>query len=125
MTRRRNTPIDNSTGDTTTTGAAPVVEEIEFAELSKITSGDQPLIGWDPEIIENVEVQLEISIGTATISVGTLFDLRRDSIVKIDRLVDEPVDLLLNGRLVAKGQLVVVEDNFGIRITEIKSGDGV
>jgi len=50
-----------------------------------------------------------------------VLELASGSIIELDRVAGEPVDLLVNGRLVAKGEVVVIEDNFGIRITEIVS----
>ena len=50
-----------------------------------------------------------------------VLELASGSIVELDRMAGEPVDLLVNGRLIAKGEVVVIEDNFGLRLTEIVS----
>ena len=50
-----------------------------------------------------------------------VLELSTGSVIELDRVAGEPVDLLVNGRLVAKGEVVVIEDNFGLRITEIVS----
>lgn len=70
-------------------------------------------------LIRSVKVRLTAHLGGAQITVGELQALKDGSIVALDRLADEPVDLLLEGQLVARGHLVAVDDNFGVRITEI------
>lgn len=73
-------------------------------------------------LIQNLKVKLEIMVGGTEISVGELFSLKENSVLKLDRMTTEPLDIYLDGKPVARGKLVVVEDSFGICITEIAHG---
>lgn len=73
----------------------------------------------DLSLIEGVKVTIEALAGTATLSVGELFALRRDAVVRLDQAIDTPLELRLGDKRVALGHLVVVDDNLGIAITEI------
>jgi len=70
---------------------------------------------------EGQGLPLEVIVGECSMSVAELFDLRESSVVKLDREAQAPVDVLLDGKRVARGTLVAVDDNFGVRITEIGS----
>ncbi|XOV88301.1 MAG: flagellar motor switch protein FliN [Pseudomonadota bacterium] len=72
-------------------------------------------------LILNVPVSVAIEIGKTNISIGKLLKLCPGSVVELDRLVGEPHDVLVNGTLVAHGEIVVVKDRFGIRFTDIVS----
>ena len=60
-----------------------------------------------------------MELGRVRMLIRDVLELSTGSVIELDRIAGEPVDLLVNGRLVAKGEVVVIEDNFGIRITEI------
>jgi flagellar motor switch protein FliN/FliY len=66
-----------------------------------------------------VKVRLTVVVGEVQTTLGALMELKESAILKIDRPVDYPVDVLVDGNLVATGQLVVVDESFGVRITEI------
>lgn len=66
-----------------------------------------------------VKVQLQVCVGQAAMTVGQLLGAREHEVLALDRDVDQPVDLLLEGRVVARGQLVAVDGSFGVRITEL------
>ena len=70
-------------------------------------------------LIKNIDVKLEIKLGEAEMTVGELFDLTKDSLISLDRDVSSPVDVLLDGKVVARGNLVAVDNNFGVQITEV------
>lgn len=72
-------------------------------------------------LILNVEVDLTIEIGRTRVSIGDLLKLAPGSVVELDRAVGEPHDVLVNGTLIAHGEIVVVKDKFGIRFTDIVS----
>ncbi len=67
---------------------------------------------------------MSVEIGRTQMTVGDTLDLRAGSIVTLDRLAGEPVDLLVNGTPIARGEVVVVDEQFGMRVTEILEGDG-
>ncbi len=95
---------------------------IHGIELDELPAGEAgaSLVNENMDLIKDVKVTLQVVVGGAEISVGELFALGDASIVKLDRDVAAPVDVLLNGKVVARGALVVVDDNFGVRITETK-----
>ena len=66
-----------------------------------------------------VKVQLQVCVGQAAMTVGQLLGAREHEVLTLDRDVEQPVDLLLEGRVVARGQLVAVDGRFGVRITEL------
>jgi flagellar motor switch protein FliN/FliY len=75
----------------------------------------------------DVPMEVAVEIGRARMTVGETLQLRPGSIVTLERLAGEPVDLLVNGTSIARGEVVVVDEQFGLRVTEIVEGepDGV
>lgn len=74
--------------------------------------------------VAEVPLELSVEIGRTRMTVGETLDLRAGSIVTLDRLAGEPVDLLVNGTPIARGEVVVVDEQFGLRVTAILEGDG-
>nr|WP_255775434.1 FliM/FliN family flagellar motor switch protein [Microbulbifer sediminum] len=70
-------------------------------------------------MIRHVQVELRVSVGSARISVEELFNLKKGELLSLDKKVDEPVDVFVNGALVARGVLASKGDSLGVRITEI------
>lgn len=62
---------------------------------------------------------IEVVVGSTTLTLGEILNLSPGSVVELDNLVEEPVDIKVNGKLVAKGEIVVVEEKFGVKITDI------
>ena len=89
----------------------------EFSESSDTASTDAPDVNIN--VILDVDVDLALEVGRATLSVRNLLQLNQGSVIELDRAAGEPLDVLVNGTLVARGEVVVVNDNFGIRLTEI------
>jgi flagellar motor switch protein FliN len=73
------------------------------------------------DLILDIPLDVTVELGRIQMLIRDVLELSSGSIVELDRVAGEPVDLLVNGRLIAKGEVVVIEDNFGIRITEIIS----
>jgi flagellar motor switch protein FliN/FliY len=73
--------------------------------------------------LSDVPVELSVEIGRARMTVGETLQLRAGSIVTLERLAGEPVDLLVNGTPIARGEVVVVDEQFGMRVTEIVEDD--
>jgi flagellar motor switch protein FliN/FliY len=71
------------------------------------------------DVLMHVTLQLTVELGTCTMSVAEVLELGSGSIVELDRKVDEPIDLHVNGRVVARGEVVAIEDNFGVRVTDL------
>lgn len=90
-------------------------EKVESNEPAKTMEG----VTADLGLLFDVPLELSVEIGRVKIPVRDVVDLGPGSIVEIDKAAGEPVEVLLNGHLVAKGEVVVIDDNFGVRITEI------
>ena len=78
----------------------------------------------EPANLENIldiPVTLSVEIGNTRISIRNLLQLNQGSVVELDRLAGEPLDVLINGTLIAHGEVVVVNDKFGIRLTDVVS----
>ena len=73
------------------------------------------------DVVLNIPVDVSLELGRANVDLKSLIDLNQGSVIELNRLVDEPVDVLVNGCLVAKAEVVVVENKFGARITDIVS----
>ena len=71
------------------------------------------------ELVQDVRVRLAICVGRARISIGELFALKEGGLLTLDKLTSEPVEVLLDEKLVARGELVVADDNFAVRVTEV------
>lgn len=95
-----------------------VMRELPVTELRTGNAEDRP-IDRDIALIGHVEVSLTAQIGTLTMSVEQLFGLKTGDVVSMNELLESPVTLLLNGRPVAKGELLAVDDHLGVRILEL------
>jgi flagellar motor switch protein FliN len=69
--------------------------------------------------MQQVKVPAQVVLGGAELDLGSLSSLGEGSIIELDRLAGEPVDLVIAGEVVARGEVVVIDENFGIRITRI------
>ncbi|NRR31455.1 flagellar motor switch protein FliN [Oxalobacteraceae bacterium] len=92
---------------------------VELAPLPATAPFGPAVLGNNMSLLDSVEVKLSVVVGEARSTVGELMGLKEASVLKIDRHADYPVDVMLNGAVIARGQLVVVDDNFGVRITDI------
>ena len=75
----------------------------------------------DIDFILDIPVQLTVELGRAKIAIKNLLQLAQGSVVELDGLAGEPMDVLVNGCLIAQGEVVVVNDKFGIRLTDVIS----
>lgn len=73
----------------------------------------------DLDMILDIPVRLSMEVGNTQISIRDLLQLGQGSVIELDRLAGEPLDVLVNGTLIAHGEVVVVNDKFGIRLTDI------
>lgn len=78
-----------------------------------------PLIAADSSLLKDVPVTLEARLGSVAMPVSELLDLRAGSVLNLDSRLNEPIELFLNNSLVARGEIVAVDDRFGVRIVEI------
>jgi len=73
------------------------------------------------DVIMDVPVHISMEIGRTEINIRNLLQLNQGSIVELDRLAGEPLDVLVNGTLIARGEVVVINEKFGIRMTDVIS----
>ena len=101
------------------------MDEHPLAELETLaedtTIGGLPADHPDLDIILDIPVTISMEVGSTTISIRNLLHLNQGSVVELDRYAGEPLDVLVNGTLVAHGEVVVVNEKFGIRLTDIMS----
>jgi len=102
----------------------PATAPPQSKSASKVTpapadANAQPLLSIDSAIFRDIKVTLRVKLGEVTLPVDELLALKSGSTLKLDRLMSELVELHLNDALVARGEIVAVDDNFGVRIIEI------
>jgi flagellar motor switch protein FliN/FliY len=95
------------------------VQTIELPELEVKGSRGASLLNGSFDAIKDVKVKLQVIVGEAELSVEQLFALKRDSVVELSKPVSSPVEIVLDGKRIARGHLVAAGDNFGVRISEI------
>jgi flagellar motor switch protein FliN len=97
-----------------------VHDEIEFMPLEP--AGVAGADGTDLRRLYDVPVELAVEIGRTRMTIGQTLELRPGSVVSLNRLAGEPVDLLINGKPIARGEVVVIDEEFGLRITDVVAG---
>merc|ERR1711991_179857 len=81
---------------------------------------DQVLSSADNlRVLENIDVKLTVEVGSAELKIRELLRLNEGSVIELDRLAGDPLDILINGTMIAKGEVVMVGERFGIRFVEI------
>ncbi|HHH36383.1 MAG TPA: flagellar motor switch protein FliN [Gammaproteobacteria bacterium] len=95
------------------------VERASFQDLHD--EGGENLGDGNLDMILDIPVNVAVEIGRSKITISNLLKLNQGSVVELDRLAGEPMDVLVNGTLIAHGEVVVVNEKFGIRLTDIIS----
>ena len=70
-------------------------------------------------VLENIDVRLTVEVGSAELKIKELLRLNEGSVIELDRLAGDPLDILANGTIIAKGEVVMIGERFGIRFTEV------
>ncbi len=98
-------------------------DALPAAEFDNLGAGAQPLMDEETnlDVILDIPVTISMEIGRTRLSIRNLLQLNQGSVVELDRLAGEPMDVLVNGTLVAHGEVVVVNEKFGIRLTDVIS----
>lgn len=123
MAEPNNTQEDNAAGDWAAALAEQADESgsssdaIAMDELVEEASNQHDRV--DLEMILDIPVTISMEIGRTQISIRNLLKLNQGSVVELDRLAGEPLDVLVNGTLIAHGEVVVVNEKFGIRLTDV------
>lgn len=97
-------------------GSDAQTAEFEQLQPEQLDTGDVKI-----DAILDVPVTVAMEIGRTRITIRNLLHLNQGSVVELDRLAGEPMDVLVNGTLIAQGEVVVVNDKFGVRLTDIVS----
>jgi flagellar motor switch protein FliN/FliY len=109
----------------TAAGSAQVKSDYERAKFQDLANGSGNAAGngagANLDVILDIAVTLSMEIGRTEIPIQELLQLNQGSVVELDRLAGEPMDVLINGTLIAHGEVVVVNEKFGIRLTDVIS----
>jgi flagellar motor switch protein FliN len=100
---------------------ADVFQEADDSPLKSKNSPATPSDELNLDVILGVPVTLSMEIGRTQINIRNLLQLNQGSVVELDRFAGEPLDVLVNGTLIAHGEVVVINDKFGIRLTDVIS----
>lgn len=93
---------------------------MDFDQLkNEVHSNGQPKP--DLDVILDIPVSISMEVGRTSITIRNLLQLNQGSVIELDRLAGEPLDVLVNGTLIAHGEVVVVNEKFGIRMTDVIS----
>lgn len=114
-----NTAGDAGTDPSANEASNVSVQPVQHPEIDINAPVDGPTA--DLSMILDIPVTLSMEIGQTKISISDLLKLGKDSVIELQRMADEPMDVLVNGTLVARGEAVVVGERFGIRLTDVIS----
>lgn len=98
---------------------SPQAENAGDKVFKPLDKGEKSGAMRDLEMVMDIPVKLTVELGRTRITIKQLLELAQGSVVELDGLAGEPMDILINGYLIAQGEVVVVDDKYGIRITEI------
>jgi len=96
---------------------------LPMEEFGSVPRNNEPvtLDGPNLEVILDIPVSISMEVGSTDINIRNLLQLNQGSVIELDRLAGEPLDVLVNGTLIAHGEVVVVNEKFGIRLTDVIS----
>ena len=102
---------------------APAPPRAPMEEFGSVPKGNLPvsLEGPNLDVILDIPVSISMEVGNTDITIRNLLQLNQGSVIELDRLAGEPLDVLVNGTLIAHGEVVVVNEKFGIRLTDVIS----
>lgn len=101
--------------------AGPAADPIDLDELIEDAAPRGVAHNPDLDVILDIPVTISMEVGSTSISIRNLLQLNQGSVIELDRLAGEPLDVLVNGTLIAHGEVVVVNEKFGIRMTDVIS----
>ncbi|MFI8743972.1 flagellar motor switch protein FliN [Pseudomonas sp. NPDC077186] len=101
--------------------AAPRAPMEEFGSAPPSSNLPVSLDGPNLDVILDIPVSISMEVGNTDITIRNLLQLNQGSVIELDRLAGEPLDVLVNGTLIAHGEVVVVNEKFGIRLTDVIS----
>ena len=102
------------------TKAEEIKETSETTEISQDKADKSERSGLENlRVLENIDVKLTVEVGGAEIKLRELLRINEGSVIEIERLAGDPLDILANGTIIAKGEVVMIGERFGIRFTEV------
>ena len=100
-------------------------DDVQAAPMEEFETGSEPSMGGGPapdiDVILDIPVTISMEVGNTEIPIRNLLQLNQGSVIELDRLAGEPLDVLVNGTLIAHGEVVMVNEKFGIRLTDVIS----
>lgn len=96
-------------------------QDVDRVALDELTEDERPNTNPDLDVILDIPVSISMEVGRTSITIRNLLQLNQGSVIELDRLAGEPLDVLVNGTLIAHGEVVVVNEKFGIRMTDVIS----
>ncbi|MBL3824483.1 MULTISPECIES: flagellar motor switch protein FliN [unclassified Marinobacter] len=100
-------------------------DDVQAAPMEEFDTGSEPVQGGGPapdiDVILDIPVTISMEVGNTQIPIRNLLQLNQGSVIELDRLAGEPLDVLVNGTLIAHGEVVMVNEKFGIRLTDVIS----
>nr|WP_172828222.1 flagellar motor switch protein FliN [Pseudomonas fluorescens] len=103
--------------------AGSASNRLPMEEFGSVPKNNDPvtLDGPNLDVILDIPVSISMEVGSTDINIRNLLQLNQGSVIELDRLAGEPLDVLVNGTLIAHGEVVVVNEKFGIRLTDVIS----
>lgn len=98
-----------------------ITDDVAPARMSNLVADDVAAAPANLDNILDIPVTLAVEIGSTQVSIRNLLQFNQGSVVELDRLAGEPLNVLVNGTLIAHGEVVVVNEKFGIRLTDVIS----
>jgi flagellar motor switch protein FliN/FliY len=104
-------------------GGASAAPRAQMEEFGSVPKNNLPVSMEGPnlDVILDIPVSISMEVGNTEITIRNLLQLNQGSVIELDRLAGEPLDVLVNGTLIAHGEVVVVNEKFGIRLTDVIS----
>ncbi|MGB1229527.1 MAG: flagellar motor switch protein FliN [Candidatus Puniceispirillaceae bacterium] len=97
----------------------PEEEQKPAARAAEPAVSSSPASAENLRVLENIDVMLSVEVGNTELKIRDLLRLNEGSVIELDRLAGDPLDIMVNGTMIAKGEVVMVGERFGVRFTEI------
>jgi len=94
-----------------------IISNVQFPDI-ELSQGEEKI---NTGIFSNIPVDVSVELGRSHVSLKEVFELSEGSIIELERLVGEPLDLVVNGQVVAQGEVVAIDNNYGLRVTNVIS----
>jgi flagellar motor switch protein FliN/FliY len=101
------------------TSVNTLIQSVELSDLRHQPGAEPPLMPQKLDVFAGVKAHVSVLAGTVQANIGELLSLKEGAVLQLDRVVNAPFDVVLDGHLLARGELVAVGDYFGVRISEV------